>query len=197
MSKVKVSDINATGTPSPSTYLRGDGSWATPSGGGGGGGGAVTLLEWNGAVDPPFNLSAALSLSDVKMLQINFTDVTLAASGWRTSEFSFDGGITWEIDVSSPNYSTTFPAAGNSGAPGSGGDSIWFIHSTASTAARSCQGVMWGLGFPGIKGYRTNRDQNGSHLNRATPTHVRVRGHAGGSATTNFTGGFISVVGYT
>jgi hypothetical protein len=31
-----VSDLTATGTPSASTYLRGDGTWATPAGGGGG-----------------------------------------------------------------------------------------------------------------------------------------------------------------
>lgn len=35
--KPKVTDIDATGTPSSTTYLRGDGSWNTPSGGGGGG----------------------------------------------------------------------------------------------------------------------------------------------------------------
>lgn len=29
----KVADISATGTPSSSTYLRGDGSWNTPAGG--------------------------------------------------------------------------------------------------------------------------------------------------------------------
>src|SRR5690606_35969944 len=32
-----VSDLTATGTPSATTYLRGDGAWATPAGGGGGG----------------------------------------------------------------------------------------------------------------------------------------------------------------
>lgn len=36
------SDINATGTPSGTTYLRGDGTWSTPSGGGGGTWGSIT-----------------------------------------------------------------------------------------------------------------------------------------------------------
>lgn len=35
--KTKVTDIEATGTRDDTTYLRGDGSWATPPGGGGGG----------------------------------------------------------------------------------------------------------------------------------------------------------------
>lgn len=35
---IPVSEIEASGTPSNTTFLRGDGSWATPSGGGGGGG---------------------------------------------------------------------------------------------------------------------------------------------------------------
>lgn len=33
---VAISEVNATGTPSSSTYLRGDGTWSTPAGGGGG-----------------------------------------------------------------------------------------------------------------------------------------------------------------
>lgn len=37
IAKISVSDIDATGTPSGSTYLRGDGTWTTVSGGGGGG----------------------------------------------------------------------------------------------------------------------------------------------------------------
>jgi hypothetical protein len=32
---VPVTGISATGTPSGTTYLRGDGTWATPAGGGG------------------------------------------------------------------------------------------------------------------------------------------------------------------
>lgn len=36
LTSVDIADINATGTPSASTFLRGDGSWAAPAGGGGG-----------------------------------------------------------------------------------------------------------------------------------------------------------------
>ncbi|GEC15147.1 hypothetical protein [Nitrobacter winogradskyi] len=50
---VGVDDIDATGTPSSSTYLRGDGSWQTPAGGGGGIEGPVSSTDsgfarWNG-----------------------------------------------------------------------------------------------------------------------------------------------------
>jgi hypothetical protein len=42
------SQLGATGTPSATTYLRGDNTWATPSGGGGGTpGGATTQVQFN------------------------------------------------------------------------------------------------------------------------------------------------------
>jgi hypothetical protein len=44
-----VSAINATGTPSTTTYLRGDGTWSTPPGGGGGA--PTTSQYWLGAAD--------------------------------------------------------------------------------------------------------------------------------------------------
>ena len=40
-----VGDLDATGTPSATTYLRGDGTWATPAGGGGGGSAGVTATN--------------------------------------------------------------------------------------------------------------------------------------------------------
>lgn len=42
-SVVTVAKLSATGTPSSTTFLRGDGSWATPAGGGGGGSPTPTL----------------------------------------------------------------------------------------------------------------------------------------------------------
>lgn len=48
----EVDDIDATGTPSSSTYLRGDGAWATPSGGGGGTPDAHAASHASGGDDP-------------------------------------------------------------------------------------------------------------------------------------------------
>lgn len=48
LSSVNVSNINATGTPSSTTYLRGDGTWSTPASGGTPGG-ATTQIQYNNA----------------------------------------------------------------------------------------------------------------------------------------------------
>ena len=45
-SVVTVAKISATGTPSATTFLRGDGAWETPSGGGGGGAdSSITIIS--------------------------------------------------------------------------------------------------------------------------------------------------------
>lgn len=168
---------------------------AAANGSGGGGGGFTSLFAWNGAVDPAFNTSAPIDLTGVSQLYINFSDVTMASAGWRTSEFSFDGGTTWEGPVGVNNYETALAAAGTVGAAASGDDAVWFMHSTNNAAARSCYGLMLGLGRPGIKPFRSNRDTNGVHLNRGVPTHVRLRGWLSNTTQANFTGGTISVVG--
>jgi hypothetical protein len=46
-SVVTVAKISATGTPSATTFLRGDGSWSTPSGGGGGGSSFISATEFS------------------------------------------------------------------------------------------------------------------------------------------------------
>ena len=48
---VGVADVSATGTPGSTTYLRGDGTWATPPTGGGSGGGGGDLYAVNNLSD--------------------------------------------------------------------------------------------------------------------------------------------------
>ena len=57
LEEVTVDDISAAGTPSNTTYLRGDGSWATPAGGGGG---ASNWGELGGNLADQTDLQAAL-----------------------------------------------------------------------------------------------------------------------------------------
>jgi hypothetical protein len=44
-SVVTVAKISAGGTPSATTFLRGDGAWETPSGGGGGADSPITIIS--------------------------------------------------------------------------------------------------------------------------------------------------------
>jgi hypothetical protein len=44
---IQVSDLGFSGTPSSTTYARGDGTWATPSGSGGSPGGTNTMVQFN------------------------------------------------------------------------------------------------------------------------------------------------------
>lgn len=54
---VTIAKISATGTASSSTYLRGDGSWQTPSGGGGGG---ATLVLTDLVIIPTIGVSSSV-----------------------------------------------------------------------------------------------------------------------------------------
>ena len=64
-----VSSINATGTPSATTYLRGDGAWVTPPGGGGGGGNyASDAITFTGGSDATRTVTAAWATSSSVIL---------------------------------------------------------------------------------------------------------------------------------
>ena len=54
-----VSSINATGTPSATTYLRGDGTWTTPPGGGSGGNYLTDTVTFAGKSDTTRTVTAA------------------------------------------------------------------------------------------------------------------------------------------
>jgi len=71
-----VGDIDATGTADSTTYLRGDGTWATPAGGGGGGASTLAQIGTLALPDTPANGESVLLLAD--------------------SATTFPGGITWD-----------------------------------------------------------------------------------------------------
>jgi hypothetical protein len=71
-----VGDISATGTPSATTYLRGDGTWSTPAGGGGGTGDVA------GPASSTDNAIARFDLATGKLLQNS--SVTLGDDGTLT-----------------------------------------------------------------------------------------------------------------
>lgn len=73
LTSVNIANINATGTPSATTYLRGDGTWATPDAGGGGAavdailaGSAALGLDMKGynLMTSPFEVRAGSNLTD-------------------------------------------------------------------------------------------------------------------------------------
>ena len=95
--QVDVADVDATGTPSSSTFLRGDGSWAAPAGGGGG------------------DLLAANNLSDVASASTSFTNIKQQASTTATGVVEI--ATTAEVDTGTDNDRAISPSALNGSSP--------------------------------------------------------------------------------
>lgn len=86
-----IADLTATGTPSATTYLRGDGTWATPAGGGGGSGPLTGTGSPEGVVAAPVGteyLDTAGTRGAWRWLKTTGTGntgwvVTYGDTGWR------------------------------------------------------------------------------------------------------------------
>lgn len=80
LTSVNVANINATGTPSATTYLRGDGTWSTPDAGSSGTpGGSSGQLQYNNAGS--FAGAAAVTIEDGQLRLNDVTTPTAPAAG--------------------------------------------------------------------------------------------------------------------
>ena len=95
-------DFSATGTPSATTYLRGDNVWATPAGGGGGGGGQVNSVVAGAGitVDPTDPVNPIVLLSTASQTSLGKADTALQSAAIGVSVQGYDadlqswGGVT-------------------------------------------------------------------------------------------------------
>jgi hypothetical protein len=143
---VTAAKINATGTASSTTYLRGDGSWATPVGDGQGVtsvSGANGITVTNGTTTPTVSLPEGTVSGNV--LKWNGTVWTSAADAGLTAET--DGIIGNEVTNATTNGGLTRSGAGNAASPytlgiASGGVTNTHIADNAVTSAKIADGTI-------------------------------------------------------
>lgn len=174
--KTKVTDINAGGTLSTSTFLRGDGNWAVPPGGGGGGGAAWSLINsWDFALDGAI-ISRDVSVAGYSDLLVLCDRVALASSSWRTMQLSTDGGSTfWSSSGDYLRYT------GNGTIDQS--DTHIYFHSTAASGGRTGRVEIWGIDMTGPKLFSSTAGNGGANsVFRASInpiTDIRLSNNAG------------------
>lgn len=114
--KVGVGDVDALGTPSAVTYLRGDGQWSTPSGGGG----ALTIQEVDGA---PVGAPGVLKVSNGTLTDNGDGSFSLVNSGGATAHSGLTGlsyaasGHTGFADSSRYFVTSTYTKIGEAVSP--------------------------------------------------------------------------------
>jgi hypothetical protein len=116
---VDIPMLSATGTPSATTFLRGDNTWATPSGGGGGsGGGASVNYYLNGSVSQgTFGGVACKEINRTPIFGAG-TDFTINANGYIQS-FITDANDPNQLLIPPGNwiFENYFSASSGGGSP--------------------------------------------------------------------------------
>lgn len=169
-SSVTVGDVSATGTPSNATYLRGDGSWATPAGGGGGGGGGDMLAS---VYDPTSRAANAFSMDN--MVEGSSTKIMTAVERSRLAGMADNAN-----NYTHPNHSGDVTSVGG-GATTIVNNAVTLAKLADMTTASVMGRVTAGIGDPEI----LTTTQLTTLVNTFT-TSLKGAVPASGGGTTNF-----------
>jgi nitrogen regulatory protein PII len=194
---IAIAKVNATGTASSTTYLRGDGAWSAPAGDGQGVtsvSGANGITVTNGTTTPTVSLPSGGTAGNV--LKWNGTAWASSSDAGITSEQ--DGVVGNEITNATSNGGLTRSGSGTAASPytlgiASGGVTGTHLADNAVTAAKISDSAVTSAKI--ADGAVTNADINASAgitLNKlsAVNTTVGNSGAAQGAVMTWDTGGW-------
>jgi hypothetical protein len=128
---VSVANHSATGTPSATTYLRGDNTWSTPAGGGGSPAGTNTMVQFNNS--GAFGGSSALTF-------VSATNA-LATTGTVTAALGFYGSLYG--NATSAGFMPTLASAGGSCVGLSGYFGLDILGTPPNQKWLYCNGTIW------------------------------------------------------
>jgi len=179
LTDIGIASLKATGTPSGTTYLRGDGTWSTPAGGGGGISNVVedTTPQLGGNLDlNTFTVGAATAADLTKLnsvtasaAELNYASGVTSAIQTQLNAKVTSGGALGTPSSGTLTNCTSLPVAGitasTSAALGVG--SVELGHASDTTLARSAAGVVT---VEGVEVVTLTRSQTLTNKTLTSPT---------------------------